>query len=135
MGKPDLGTKRACPSCGAKYYDLNRNPIVCPSCGTVFQVATSRSPERAPAPKPVPREEPAVVLEREEGVVSLEEVEEGAEPDVGPDADELEDAVVPGVEVEGEEVAAADDTFLEEDEEEGDVTNLLDVDAQVEDER
>jgi len=23
-------TNSFCPNCGAKYYDLNRNPIVCP---------------------------------------------------------------------------------------------------------
>ncbi len=26
------GTKRRCISCGAKFYDLNRQPIVCPKC-------------------------------------------------------------------------------------------------------
>ena len=34
MVKPELGTKRVCPNCGTKYYDLNHNPIVCPRCGT-----------------------------------------------------------------------------------------------------
>ncbi|MBC7101759.1 MAG: TIGR02300 family protein, partial [Parvibaculum sp.] len=32
MSKPELGTKRDCPSCGAKFYDLNKNPVVCPKC-------------------------------------------------------------------------------------------------------
>ncbi len=45
MAKPDLGTKRLCGSCGAKFYDLSKNPIVCPKCETVFvvPVVTSRS--------------------------------------------------------------------------------------------
>ncbi len=36
MSKNKLGTKRQCPSCGAKYYDLNRTPITCPKCQHLF---------------------------------------------------------------------------------------------------
>ena len=35
VAKPELGTKRLCAGCGAKYYDLNKDPIVCPKCRTV----------------------------------------------------------------------------------------------------
>ena len=38
MAKPELGTKRLCGSCGAKFYDLSKDPIVCPKCGTVFEI-------------------------------------------------------------------------------------------------
>jgi uncharacterized protein (TIGR02300 family) len=31
------GTKRVCQSCGGKFYDLNRMPIICPMCEAVFQ--------------------------------------------------------------------------------------------------
>ena len=34
MSQPDLGTKRVCVSCGARFYDLNRAPAICPKCGT-----------------------------------------------------------------------------------------------------
>lgn len=40
MAKPELGTKRACLECSTKYFDLNRQPIVCPKCGAVFGIAT-----------------------------------------------------------------------------------------------
>ena len=36
MAKPEWGKKRTCQSCGTKYYDLNKNPIICPSCGVEF---------------------------------------------------------------------------------------------------
>ena len=36
MAKPDWGVKRICQSCATKYYDLGRDPIECPSCGTKF---------------------------------------------------------------------------------------------------
>ena len=38
MAKPELGTKRLCASCGAKFYDLSKDPITCPKCGTVFEI-------------------------------------------------------------------------------------------------
>jgi uncharacterized protein (TIGR02300 family) len=34
--KPELGTKRLCDNCNSKFYDLNKQPIVCPTCATVF---------------------------------------------------------------------------------------------------
>ena len=39
MAKPELGTKRLCASCGAKFYDLSKDPIHCPKCGAVYEVA------------------------------------------------------------------------------------------------
>jgi len=36
MSKAKLGTKRACSSCGMRYYDLNKSPIICPKCSTEF---------------------------------------------------------------------------------------------------
>ena len=32
MPKPEWGTKRTGP-CGTKFYDFNKSPIICPSCG------------------------------------------------------------------------------------------------------
>ena len=34
MAKPELGLKRTCVACGAKFYDLTKQPAVCPKCGT-----------------------------------------------------------------------------------------------------
>ena len=36
MAKPEWGAKRICHNCGARYYDLQRDPIICPKCGTEF---------------------------------------------------------------------------------------------------
>src|SRR5262245_41673084 len=30
------GTKRLCQACAARFYDLSREPIVCPSCGAHY---------------------------------------------------------------------------------------------------
>ena len=33
LGKVDLGMKLTCESCGARFYDLNKQPSSCPKCG------------------------------------------------------------------------------------------------------
>ena len=44
VAKPELGNKHQCQNCGAKFFDLNKNPITCPKCGTVLQAkAVSRA--------------------------------------------------------------------------------------------
>ena len=139
MAKPKLGTKRICPACGTKYYDLNRDPITCPNCGTVFEVATAKAAPPERVIEVVAAEaavEPEAVLEREEGVVSLEEAEEDVELDTGPDADEDEEPAIAEADIEVEEdIEAGDaDAFLEDEAEEGDVADLLDVEGTEEDE-
>ena len=36
MPKPEFGKKVICSNCGVKFYDLNRKPATCPSCGTEY---------------------------------------------------------------------------------------------------
>ncbi len=36
MAKPEWGKKRICLACNTKYYDFNKCPIICPSCGSEF---------------------------------------------------------------------------------------------------
>ena len=36
MSKPEWGKKRICLACNTKYYDFNKSPIICPSCGSEF---------------------------------------------------------------------------------------------------
>jgi uncharacterized protein (TIGR02300 family) len=51
VANPEWGGKHTCQHCGAKYYDLNRSPIVCPKCGTQFNPdALLRSRRSKPAP-------------------------------------------------------------------------------------
>ena len=40
MANPEWGKKRICPACNTKYYDFNKSPIICPSCGTEFDPNT-----------------------------------------------------------------------------------------------
>src|SRR4029450_4804413 len=43
--KAQRGTKRTCqnPECGSRFYALNRDPIVCPICESVYELAVSAS--------------------------------------------------------------------------------------------
>jgi uncharacterized protein (TIGR02300 family) len=123
VAKPDLGTKRLCGSCGAKFYDLGKDPIVCPKCETVFHpVVATRSRGGAAAAVPVaPLVPEAEVPEAAEvELVSLEEADAEAE------GGKKEAAVEGEEEVEVADDAADDNTFLETDEDEGDdVTDII----------
>jgi uncharacterized protein (TIGR02300 family) len=132
VAKPELGTKRLCAHCGAKFYDLNHAPITCPKCGSVFEavVTTSRArPEAARAPV---REVEAVVPETQEAeFVSLEDADAeaqgkkkaGAEPIEGEEDVELDDE------------SLDDAAFIEETEEEDtDVTEIIGGDIENEEE-
>ncbi|MDO8605502.1 MAG: TIGR02300 family protein [Phaeospirillum sp.] len=33
MAKPEWGQKRTCQSCGCRFYDMTRTPLICPKCG------------------------------------------------------------------------------------------------------
>ncbi len=128
MTKPELGTKRLCASCGAKFYDLNKDPIHCPKCGAVYEVAVATRPVRlgaapvAPRP-PVPEEAPAPEPQEVE-TVSLEEADaeaQGAAKKPAPAEAGTEEE-----EVEMDDPLDNDDTFIEEQEEEdADVTDII----------
>ena len=49
--KREWGTKRTCPSCGARFYDLGRKPISCPKCHATYSPEDFLKNRRA---RPVP---------------------------------------------------------------------------------
>ena len=85
MLKQAWGSKRQCQECGARFYDLNKDPIVCPKCRKVFEPEAAKPSRRgrpAPAPKkPAPAE------------VAPEAAEPDSDLEVGEDEEEevLED--------------------------------------------
>jgi len=125
VSKAELGIKRLCPNCGARYYDLNRNPIVCPRCGTEFEApaAATAAKARPQTARPEATEDEAEteVAAPAAELVSLEEADEEAtdsgavKVDLGDDDEAIED--------DDEE----DDTFLadDEDEETDDVSGII----------
>jgi uncharacterized protein (TIGR02300 family) len=115
--RAERGTKRTCqnPECGARFYDLNRDPIVCPICQTVFQFSV-------PAEAAAAGHEGARSTARRPGYqVGMPE-----KPADVPVAQEDEDAL-PALEGdEAPEAAEEDETFLEPEEEDGsDMENII----------
>ena len=94
MAKPEWGTKRICPSCGTRYYDLLRDPIVCPKCSTPFDPEAFLRARRARPPAPVEKELEPVGAEEADADLETEEieaVEEEEDADVALEAAEEED--------------------------------------------
>jgi uncharacterized protein (TIGR02300 family) len=108
--KQARGTKRTCQSCDERFYDLEREPIICPFCGAKYVIASSPAALAA--------------LQAEEKAAALKKTKK---PVLSDDAD----GELPAVE--GEEALADDDTgaadddetFLEEEEEGSDVSNII----------
>lgn len=120
MSKPELGTKRDCPSCGGKFYDLNKNPVVCPKCKHEYVPDTGAKAKRAkPAEKPKEKAPKRAVVTDEDGNVSLDAMRDD---ELAADTDD-DDIDVDDVEVEDD---SDDDTFLADDEDEDDdVTGIV----------
>jgi uncharacterized protein (TIGR02300 family) len=38
MPKDEWGTKRICPTCSTRFYDLRHETMTCPNCGAVFSL-------------------------------------------------------------------------------------------------
>ncbi len=100
MVKPELGVKRVCVACGARFYDLMKTPAVCPKCGTEqpADVPRSRRPvgnvtEEKRVKKPAVADDPDTEAESpddesEEALDDAADLEDDA--DVIPDEIEVE---------------------------------------------
>ncbi|WP_421864780.1 TIGR02300 family protein [Parvibaculum sp.] len=122
MSKPELGTKRDCPSCGAKFYDLNKNPVVCPKCEHEYVPDTGTKAKRAkPAEKPREKASKRVVAADDEGNVSLDAMRDD---ELAADSDD-DDIDIDDVGVDVDDDDDSNDAFLEDDEDGDDVTGIV----------
>lgn len=123
--RAERGIKRACLACEVRFYDLMRDPIVCPACSAVF------TPE---APRPVYEVGTFVTpsagksawrkASKRPGPM-LPEPDRAAAPETAA-AEELEGA-------DDEDVKGAapdDDIVLEQEPDDADVSGLIDVDVE-----
>ncbi len=118
--KAERGTKRTCqnPECGSRFYDLNRDPVVCPICQTAYQIAVAPGALAAVSPAP---DKAAQRKTPKKPAYPVEEVK----TEDAPEADA--DAALAAIEGEEEPaVADEDETFLEAEEEDGsDMSNII----------
>lgn len=122
MAKPEWGVKRTCPNCGTRYYDMRKDPPICPSCQTPFDPEALLKSRRA---RPAPSDEAKKPVARVEDDEVETEIEDG---EVAPDTAGEEGAVVE-IETEGEE--SHDDDLIEDTSElgEDDMDEVVDVDG------
>ena len=136
--KAELGTKRTCPNCATRFYDLLKDPITCPKCATSF-VAMSILPSKAdypgtvppPAPKPHDADASDDAESGEVELISLDEAE--AEEKADDETAGIEDVDL------GEDASDTadddeDDTFLVEEEDDGNMDDLVEGGGKEEDE-
>jgi len=103
VAKAELGMKLTCESCGARFYDLNKQPGHCPKCGTanarpiIFKA--SRRPaedrEKAAAAAAAAAKAAAVVTEDSDVEVEGDDDEDEAVIEDTSDLGEDDDVDVP----------------------------------------
>jgi len=120
--KAARGTKRVCQNCGSKFYDLNRDPITCPICQTIYQQHEVRGAKAVAGNASNDDDDDAISPTMANvDMVSLDEVAE-AENDL-PDVDD--DGLV-DIDDDADLKADSDEPFIEdEDDDGGDVSGLL----------
>ena len=113
--KEARGSKRTCQSCSSRFYDLNRDPILCPVCQTPFVLTAGEVAAAAvEAAKPKPVKAPV----KEKVFVPVEPLADGELPEMESTEALAEIEGAEDTEIAGDE--PAEDTFLEEEEGEGD---------------
>tara|TARA_B100000676_G_scaffold198289_1_gene194886 strand:+ start:174 stop:554 length:381 start_codon:yes stop_codon:yes gene_type:complete len=104
----ERGVKRNCQACGAVFYDLLNDPIICPKCGSEYDpeaILKSRKTR-------LPAAEEAVKIETEDAGVTDEDDIAGVE------LDDDEDVILPDVDDDGGgDVGVVDEEPLISDEE------------------
>jgi uncharacterized protein (TIGR02300 family) len=100
VAKPEWGSKRICPSCGTRYYDLMREPVICPKCSTPFDPEAFLKSRRA---------RPAAPVEKELEPVGADELDTELEPDEAEVAEEEEEEAAPLEEAEEEDEELLED--------------------------
>ena len=101
MVKPEWGTKRTCPKCGTRFYDLEKDdPVTCIECGNQWEpepVLKSKQPLPFDAPKKDAKTEDDSDLDSEDLDIEEDnpspddEVDLGGDDDLGVDTGESED--------------------------------------------
>ena len=89
MVKPECGKKLSCPSCGARFYDLNKDPAICPKCETKVDVQSVLKPRRQPAKAPKPKKVVPVVDELDDDDEDVIELDDDDDIDLDDDDKDL----------------------------------------------
>jgi len=93
MPKEEWGVKRACPKCTVRFYDLQNDPMTCPSCGATFDLASlTNAKNRSVAPeRPAKPAKPVIDEDLDETADVLDDDAEEVEAEVDDDLLEEDD--------------------------------------------
>ncbi len=94
MSKPELGVKRDCPECGARFYDLGKEPAHCPKCDHDFVPESLLKPRKTRAEETgeaKPKEE-AAKPEQETTLENADDEKKGAKSNRRPGLDGDDDS-------------------------------------------
>jgi uncharacterized protein (TIGR02300 family) len=80
----NLGKKQTCQSCEARFFDLNKNPAICPKCHDKNKISTPKARRAAP---PGPKTASVKTRKVEDAAEISNAAETATEHDAG-DADE-----------------------------------------------
>ncbi|RLJ59513.1 uncharacterized protein (TIGR02300 family) [Litoreibacter meonggei] len=91
MPKEEWGVKRVCPSCQVRFYDLQKDPLTCPSCEHEFSLEslTGNKSRTMQADKPDAQNKDNDKDDADE--VVLEDDEDEVDADLGDDVLEDDD--------------------------------------------
>lgn len=110
MVKAEWGTKRTCPKCATRFYDLGKeDPVVCIACGVAWDpepVLKSKQPLPFDAPKKEAEKDEDADADLAAEDLDIEEIEGNAEenPDDEVDIGGDDDLGMPGAGDEDEEI-------------------------------
>ena len=97
MAKESWGTKRTCPKCDTRFYDLNKDPLLCPNCGNSFSLESvtevfKKSPKESSPKKEKPEKDSTEIQGVEpEDIILDEDLEENDTSNVDLEDDILEE--------------------------------------------
>jgi len=86
-----MGLKRICTNCGARFYDMNNRPIICPSCDTEFTGEVKLKSRRGRTPAVEKKADTAAVKEAEKKTVDESDDDDLEEEDDGVEVVSLDD--------------------------------------------
>lgn len=105
MVKPEWGTKRTCPKCGTRFYDLQQEePVTCIACNTQWvpePILKSKQPLPFDAPKPEADKKGNEDDDLNDEDLDIADEEEGEEEDVDLGGDDDLGVTKPGEDEEG----------------------------------
>lgn len=85
MVKPEWGTKRTCPKCGTRFYDLGKDdPVTCIECNAAWEPDPILK-SKQPLPFDAPKQE--VEVEKKDDDLVEEELDIDEDAEANPDDD------------------------------------------------